>query len=55
MKKDEEYLIERIITLGCIDRPRANDDVMILEEIDNPFKIGSICQRFSKEEIFEVR
>ena len=54
MKRVEEYLVDRLIILGCIDGAIIHDDIMMLQEIDNPFKSGPLCQRFSKNELIEV-
>lgn len=54
MKPVEEYLSDRIVILGCIDKVIVHEQLMMLQEIDNPFKAGPVSQRFSKNELVEV-
>lgn len=55
MKRAEEYLVDRLIILGCVDQAAVHDELVKLQEIDNPFKTGALGQRFSKDELLEVR
>ena len=54
MNKAEEYLIDRMIVLGCVRGSELLDELSVVQEVDNPFKKGESAQRFSKIELFEV-
>lgn len=45
--------VDRVIVMGCVEGNSVLDDLVILEQVDNPWAKSS-QPRFSKSELLEV-